>query len=133
MATSGKLLLHIIEAKLTRDTEVIGKMDPYVVINMREQRFRTKEASDQGKNPLWNEKFELDVKYIGDDINLEVFDQDPFDSDFVGSALIKASAMCVGGVFDEWYEIEFKGKSAGKVHIKSEWQPSGRQLAPTPL
>jgi len=49
-------------------------MDPYVVINMREQLFRTKEATDQGKNPYWNEKFELDVKYVGDYINLEVFD-----------------------------------------------------------
>jgi len=74
MATSGKLVLHIIEAKLIRDTEAIGKMDPYIVINMREQRFRTKEATDQGKTPLWNERFELDVKYIGDDIFLQVFD-----------------------------------------------------------
>jgi len=51
----------------------------------------------------------------------------------VGSAHVKVSALCVGGVFDEWYEIEFKGKSAGSVNIKSEWHPNGQQLAPIPL
>jgi Ca2+-dependent lipid-binding protein len=85
MATSGLLKIHIIEAKLERDTEAIGKMDPYCVINMRMQRFRTKTAMDEGKNPTWdNEKFDLDVKYIGDDMHLEVFDEDPCDSDLVG-------------------------------------------------
>ena len=44
MATSGKLRVYIIEAKLTRDTEMFGKMDPYVVINTRQQRIRTKTA-----------------------------------------------------------------------------------------
>lgn len=35
MATSGKLRIHILEARLTRDTETFGKMDPYVVMNTR--------------------------------------------------------------------------------------------------
>jgi hypothetical protein len=42
MATSGRLSIRILEARLTRDTEAIGKMDPYVVINTRMQRVRTK-------------------------------------------------------------------------------------------
>jgi hypothetical protein len=33
--TSGRLRIHIVEAKLTRDTETFGKMDPYVVISTR--------------------------------------------------------------------------------------------------
>jgi len=36
MATSGKLRVHIVQAKLTRDTEAFGKMDPYVIINTRQ-------------------------------------------------------------------------------------------------
>jgi hypothetical protein len=35
MATSGKLRVYIVEAKLTRDTETFGKMDPYCIINTR--------------------------------------------------------------------------------------------------
>ena len=26
------------------------------------------------------------------------------------------------GEFDEWFEIQFKGKRAGAVHLKGEWQ-----------
>ena len=134
MATSGTLKVHIIEAKLERDTEAIGKMDPYCIVNMRMQRIRTKTAMDEGKQPTWdNEKFDLDVKYIGDDMHLEVFDEDPCDSDLVGSANIKLSAMCMNGGFDEWYEIQFKGRRAGAVHIKGEWHPRGEMLVAVPI
>ena len=35
MATSGKLQLTIIEARVERDVEMFGKMDPYVVLKYR--------------------------------------------------------------------------------------------------
>jgi hypothetical protein len=31
-ATTGRLRLEVVEARLTRDTEAFGKMDPYVKI-----------------------------------------------------------------------------------------------------
>jgi hypothetical protein len=34
--TSGKLRLTIVEAKLTRDTEFFGKMDPFVIVEYRQ-------------------------------------------------------------------------------------------------
>jgi Ca2+-dependent lipid-binding protein len=39
-----------------------------------------------GKTPTWNETFELDVKYIGDDLMLEVLDEDTVSNDKIGSA-----------------------------------------------
>jgi len=106
MATSGKLKIHILEARLTRDTETFGKMDPYVVINTRMQRIRTKTANDQGKTPKWTgETFEVDVKYIGDDMKLEVFDEDVTDSDYIGGCVIKLSSLAINGGLDEWFEI----------------------------
>ena len=77
MATSGKLRVHILEARLTRDTETFGKMDPYVMINTRMQRCRTRTMDNAGKNHKWHgELMDVDVKYIGDDMHLEVFDED---------------------------------------------------------
>ena len=35
MATTGSMALTVIEARLTRDTEAFGKMDPYVKISTR--------------------------------------------------------------------------------------------------
>lgn len=54
-ATTGKLRLEVIEARLTRDTEAFGKMDPYVKIQMREQLFKTKTMQEAGKTPKWNQ------------------------------------------------------------------------------
>lgn len=36
MQTSGKLRLTVIEARLTRDTETFGKMDPFCKILYRD-------------------------------------------------------------------------------------------------
>jgi hypothetical protein len=131
--TSGKLRVHILEANLTRDTEAFGKMDPYVIICTRMQRVRTKEMKNAGKHPVWTgEVMDIDVKYVGDDMTLQVFDQDVGSSDIIGQATIKLSSLCIGTGMDDWFEIQYKGKKAGSVHLKSEWQPSGAALAAMP-
>lgn len=50
--------------------------------------------------------FDIDVKYIGDDMTLTVFDEDVTSSDKVGSAVIKLSSLCVNGGLDEWFQIQ---------------------------
>ena len=82
-ATSGNLRLEIIEARLTRDTEFFSKMDPYVTIQTRQQQFRTRTIQGGGKKPAWNQVFDIDVKYIGDDITMRVMDEDVTASDLV--------------------------------------------------
>ena len=66
---SGSLQLTVVEAKLTRDTEAMfNKMDPFVTLKLREQNFKTKVLQGAGKTPKWDEAFDFDVKYIGDDL-----------------------------------------------------------------
>ena len=74
MATSGTLRLHVIEAKLTRDTEWFSKMDPYVEIETRDGKLKTKVMDEAGKHPRWDQVFDLTVKYIGDDMKVTVYD-----------------------------------------------------------
>lgn len=57
--------------------------------------------------------FELDIKYIGDDMWIKVFDEDITDNDPVGAVQMKASSLCLPGGLDEWFTITYKGKSAG--------------------
>ena len=93
-------------------------MDPFAILQYREQTFKTKVMQGAGKTPVWNETFEVDVKYIGDNLTLRIMDEDVTTSDTVGEAVIKLSALCMGGGIDEWFEIQFEGKTAGKVHLK---------------
>ena len=122
MATSGSLALTVIEARLTRDTETFGKMDPYVKIVTRQQQFRTKTKDSAGKTPVWNETFNIDVKYVGDDITLQVYDADVGADDIIGEVTFKLSALCIGNGMDEWFAIAYRGKAAGQVHLKSVWK-----------
>ena len=124
MATNGKLSLTVIEARLERDTETFGKMDPYVVIHNRMQRLRTTTQESAGKEPTWNETLELDVKYIGDDMKIWVMDEDVTNDDLIGEASVKLSSLCVNGGLDDWWTITYKGKKAGMLHMKGDWTPS---------
>lgn len=103
---TGKLSVKVVEARLTRDTEMFGDMDPYILIESRMQRIRTKTCSDGGKNPKWpDEEFVIDVKYVGDDMAVHVMDENVTDSDSIGKATVKLSALCCDGGLDEWYAI----------------------------
>ena len=123
--TSGSLALTVIEARLTRDVETFGKMDPYVKIISRQQNFKTNVKDGAGKTPVWNQTFNIDVKYVGDDLTIQVYDEDVGSDDVVGVATIKLSALCVNNGIDEWFQVAHKGKSAGQVHLKSVWKPLG--------
>lgn len=77
--------LTIVEARLTRDTEFFGKMDPFAVCEYRQQKFKTKVKQNAGKTPVWNEMFTIDVKYIGDDMYIKVFDEDVTENEAIGA------------------------------------------------
>jgi Ca2+-dependent lipid-binding protein len=100
---SGKLKLTVVEAKLTRDTEAMfNKMDPFVTLKLGEQNFKTKVLQGAGKTPKWDEAFDFNVEH-GDDLELEVLEEDTVSNDTVGTATIKVSALCISGGIDEWF------------------------------
>jgi len=132
MATSGNLRVEIIEARLTRDTETFSKMDPYCIIETRQQKHRTRTLQGAGKTPSWNQAFDVDVKYIGDDMTIKVMDEDVSSSDLVGESTIKLSSLCVGTGIDEWFPIQYRGKQSGQVHFKSTWRPQAQGGAAKP-
>lgn len=59
MGKEGKLIIRVIEAKLTHDTELMGAMDPYVIMKLTKLEQRTTVHHKGGKNPKWNETFEF--------------------------------------------------------------------------
>ena len=57
----GTLEVQVIEAKKLRDTDVFGKMDPYVVLTYGSSQFKTTVKNNAGRNAMWNERFDLYV------------------------------------------------------------------------
>jgi Ca2+-dependent lipid-binding protein len=68
------LKLTLIEAKLTHNTELFGKMDPFVKITSEQLLLKSKIIQKGGKTPKWNETFEIDPNYFGDEVTFTVLD-----------------------------------------------------------
>lgn len=48
------LRLKVIKARLSRDTETFGKMDPYFQVLFEKKKIRTKTHEKGGKEPKWD-------------------------------------------------------------------------------
>jgi len=92
----GKLTITLLEAKFTRDVDLIRKMDPYVKFESREQTFKSGVDKKGGKTPKWESDnvFEIDVKYLGDDISFVAKDDDRGRDEKIGEGESKLSAFC---------------------------------------
>ena len=68
------LKITIIEANLTRDTDILSKMDPFVTFIYNQNIYNTQVLDEAGKNPKWNRTFEIIVKNQDDEICFIVMD-----------------------------------------------------------
>ncbi|KAL5126824.1 Elicitor-responsive protein 1 [Glycine soja] len=98
----GFMEVQLVKAKGLRDTDIFGKMDPYVLIQYKGQEKRSGVANGQGKNPVWNEKFIFKVEYPGSSnqhkLILKIMDKDLYTDDFVGEAIIHVGDLLAQGV-----------------------------------
>ena len=86
---TGNLRFNVVEAKLTRDTEVFGKMDPFVELVTPLQKVRTRTIDGAGKTPKWNTVFDITVKDPEHQITISVFDEDSTTNDEVSKTFSK--------------------------------------------
>ena len=125
MSTSGSLRIKVIEARLTQDKEMFSTQDPYVMIEHRMERHMSKVCTDGGKTPTFGDEFIFDVKYIGDDITMKLWNKNVMTSDqLLGEATIKVSGFCVPGGIDDWWKVGYKGKDGGSIHFDCLFTPT---------
>lgn len=75
---NGSLLIDLFSAYLTRDTELLGKMDPYVqwTLNAQPQTIQRSSTQDNaGKMPVFKEAFVLRCS-VGDTLKFDVYDEE---------------------------------------------------------
>merc|ERR1712127_385459 len=102
--------------------------DPYVKFESRggDQEFTSSVCENGHKHPKWEgQSFDIDVKYLGDDLKFCAYDEDKLGSGTIGDGEDKLSAFVCYEDWDEWFSVEFKGKPAGKIHLRTHWAPAG--------
>eukprot|EP00079_Xenopus_tropicalis_P036558 XP_017950329.1 PREDICTED: extended synaptotagmin-2-A [Xenopus tropicalis] len=121
----GVLRIHFLEAQdlMWKDTYmkglVKGKSDPYGVVRLGNQVFQSK-VIKENLNPKWNEVYEALVhEHPGQELEIELFDEDTDKDDFLGSLLIDLVEVEKERVVDEWFTLD--EATSGKLHLKLEW------------
>ncbi|XP_053782219.1 extended synaptotagmin-2 isoform X2 [Desmodus rotundus] len=121
----GVLRIYFIEAQdlQGKDTYlkglVKGKSDPYGVIRVGNQIFQSK-VIKENLSPRWNEVYEaLVYEHPGQELEIELFDEDPDKDDFLGSLMLDLTEVEKERLLDEWFALDEVPR--GKLHLKLEW------------
>ncbi|XP_029450595.1 extended synaptotagmin-1 isoform X2 [Rhinatrema bivittatum] len=121
----GIIRIHLIEARdlLSLDTYVKGvlkgKSDPYAVLRVGTQ-ILTSKVIDEDQNPKWNEMYEVIVHEVpGQELEVEIFDKDPDQDDFLGRMKLDLGEVKSSGVVDNWFPLQ--DVKRGSVHLRLEW------------
>ncbi|XP_017883150.1 extended synaptotagmin-2 isoform X2 [Ceratina calcarata] len=131
----GVLRIHVVEAKhlMKKDIGVLGKgkSDPYAVINVGAQEFRTK-TIDNTVNPKWDFWCEFVVeKSLGayyNTVAAHLFDRDNAGQDDpLGRATIEVSRVKKKGNIDTWVSLE--QAKHGMVHLRLMWLQLSKNTA----
>ncbi len=85
---AGPGVLHItfLYGTMSRNTEMFGQMDPYMVVTLNgNKKYRTRPCDNGGLNPKWNETLEINIASpLTDEIMFSCHDKDLIYDDFIG-------------------------------------------------
>ena len=111
-------------AKLSRDTETFGRMDPYVKVIVGTQQKRGRVHIDGGKSPSWVESFQF-FHANEELIRIEVWDSKGNDNDdLIGEGSIACSTVIKRDGYQDWMKITYHGKVAGHVLFHAIFTPT---------
>ena len=87
----GILTLTIIEGNFNNSSDLLSDMDPYIIVEHNNFKYRSKTLKNAGRFPEWHEgeaKFDLKISSPADVIKITAYDQDTFFDDLIGGAVI---------------------------------------------
>ncbi len=129
----GNLKVNVISANLMKDTDLIGKMDPYFEIQVGSQKNKSQVSKDQGTKPVWNQEFAFKVDGESE-IKITLFDDDIGKDDFIGQTTLAIAQFANGIPFDSNFTIYTKDMKAmaGQLRVKVAFESVIKPTVVTP-
>jgi len=117
----GTITFRAIEANLTHNTDLIGKMNPYCAYIVGDSVFKGQICKKGGKHPQWNDA--VTIPYTNQNqVVVEIMDKDRFSrDDNIGSFLINLNELQNSGNSSRWYPLTYKNKPAGEVLLETSF------------
>jgi len=117
----GSIVFRPIEANLTHNTELIGKMDPYVQFILGTHKVRTNVCRKGGKHPMWEESITLPASTEFPTCLVEIKDKDLLKDDRIGSFEIDLREIESQGNIKRWFPIFHRDKPAGEILMEARF------------
>ncbi|XP_056157956.1 extended synaptotagmin-1 isoform X2 [Lampris incognitus] len=121
----GVVRIHLLEADnlAAKDNYIkgviAGMSDPYAILRVGPQTFTSKHK-DNTLCPKWGELYEVIVHEVpGQELEVEVYDKDPDQDDFLGRTKMDLGIVRQSLVVDDWFTL--KDSHSGRVHLRLEW------------
>jgi hypothetical protein len=125
----GRLDVRIVEARNLPNTELIGKPDPYVVVQVEQSSHKTSVASST-TNPKWDEVFKFVVADPDScQLELKLWNKNMVSDDFMGLYKMNLSGLERGVVKDQWILLQ-QCKTNAEIHVRIMAHDFGRTPAP---
>jgi len=136
METLRTLVVRPISGKLLHDTEMFGKMDPYVKVIIGNLLEKTTVAKKQHLTPTWDSELVFNLSGVETDIIFEVWNKELITKDdLVGTGCVSFNSFN-NGLFNQWIPLLYKGKDAGAILVEmnlSGTETVGTTLLETPV
>eukprot|EP00850_Spirogloea_muscicola_P023389 SM000353S13165 [mRNA] locus=s353:67160:70433:+ [translate_table: standard] len=95
---AGSLELYLQSAHGLRTAHsVFDKADPYAIIYCGRETVRSTVRKDQGANPVWNELLHVSVAEGVFDLEVQLYDKNTFQDEFIGSTRIQLAKAFAEG------------------------------------
>jgi hypothetical protein len=125
----GRLDVRIVEARNLPNTELIGKPDPYVKVEIENALHKTSVASGT-TNPKWDEVFKFVVADPDSaQLSLKLWNKNLVGDSFMGEYRMNLSGLEKGNVKDTWVLLQ-QCKTNAEIHIRLLAHDFGRDPAP---
>lgn len=121
----GSFIIRPIEANLTHNTDLLGKMNPYCSFMVGNSKIKSQICKKGGKHPHWNDTVTLPVTNESK-ILVELMDKDKIThDDVIGSFILDLNEVQSTGQVNKWYPLSYKNKAAGEILLEAVFQPDG--------
>ena len=116
--------IHVIEGKIARNYDLVGKMDPYLQITtLKKGKYRTYTAKEAGQCPKWNEIFEIPLGSREELLVFSIFDEDWFKDEMIAQATFSVMQLTETDQ-PTWYKFkEITENNIAEMFISCTWIP----------
>ncbi|EFJ22647.1 hypothetical protein SELMODRAFT_416325 [Selaginella moellendorffii] len=113
-----KLDINVLDGKNLKNTEWIGKQDPFVELVYGSNKFRTRVLRHGGVNPVFNKKFVALVIAGCQEISVEVRNDHSLYDNLIGRGTVLLDKVLACGYDDRCWPLQTKkGEDAGALRL----------------